>query len=154
MPPSSGGKETDKLNSPTPTPTYKDYSLWDYYDLRNCPSSPHPRELLHHNEITRKLYVLIPDMTNEWEKEFEEGWARNNPEHPRIAKREAVKRFIQNLLTTHSAHLVERIEKEVERLRWKYSNDLSLDENNLIHKLETLDDIDQAIDIVGKTNGM
>ena len=33
-----------------------------------------------------------------WEEQFDKGWARNNPDHPRIAKCEAVKHFIRLLL--------------------------------------------------------
>jgi hypothetical protein len=41
---------------------------------------------------------MTTDNSREWGKRFDDVWALNNPEHPRIAKREAVKRFIHQEL--------------------------------------------------------
>ena len=67
----------------------------------------------------------------EWEKEFDEGWARNNPEHPRIAKREAVKSFIKETLSSRDTYWKERVRKNV----LKYSNQKFL-EGNIVDPLE------------------
>jgi len=51
----------------------------------------------------------MPKTTNNWEERFDKGWARNNPEHPRIAKREAVKDFIRKEIAKAKQEERERI---------------------------------------------
>ena len=67
--------------------------------------------------------LTMPKQTNNWEERFDKGWARNNPEHPRIAKREAVKDFIRK-------EIAKAKQEERERLAGK--------EKEIIELLETM----------------